>query len=371
MDQIENTGQDNKVWTDEWQKLSPESEIKMWDFYGGRQWITKYAPRHGKTLEAGCGLGRYVFYLSQMGIEIEGLDFSEATINFLNQWKVENHLIANFLKGDVTSLPYPDNSLSGYISLGVVEHFMEGPQKALSEAFRALRPGGIAIITTPNTSFLIIYRNLLKRVKNIVKRIIRREIIHPPFFQYEYSPGKLKSFLQHQGFYVSRDESCDLLYPFCEIGGFTGENLKKGKFAYWFANTFENTWFKKFGGQSVTISIKRAPLMYCFLSGQLTATPESLERFDVPISKEFQDSKLASLFLKNRKVIYSEDYEIKPPFIQPEERICDFSGDQYLTDPIFETFGFNKNVSPGMLKTPEVNIELCVKQIKPVWRKRK
>jgi len=305
-----------------------------------------------------------------MGIDIEGLDFSEETIIFLNQWKVKNHLMANFFKGDVTSLPYPDNSLSGYISLGVVEHFIEGPHKPIAEAFRVLRQGGIAIITTPNLSFLVTYRNLLRRFKNSVKKIIGREIIDPPFFQYEYTPRQLKSFLQQQGFYVSRSEACDLLYPFCEMGGFTGENLRKGKFAWWFANTFENTWLKKIGGQSITISVKKAPLMYCFISGQLNATQDSLEKFDVPISKEFQDSKLAGLFLKNRKVCYSEPYEIKPKFIQPEERKCDFSGMQYFTDPIFENYGFNKNVAPEILRKPEVNIELCTKNIKPVWRAR-
>ena len=370
MSRIENIGQDKKVWTDTWQKLSPESEIKMWDFYGGRQWITKYVPRNGKTIEAGCGLGRYVFYLAQMGIDIDGLDFSEEAITFLNQWKLENHLIANFFKGDVTTLPYPDNSLSGYISLGVVEHFIEGPQKPIAEAFRKIRPGGIAIITTPNISFLVIYRNVLRRLKNFVKKIIGREIIKSPFFQYEYTPQKLKSYLQEQGFYVSRSEACDLLYPFCEVGKFTGENLIKGKFAWLFANTFENTWLKNFGGQSITISVKKAPLMYCFLSGQFTATPDSLEKFDVPISKEFQNSKLAKLYLKNRQVRYSEPYEIKPQFIQSEERICDYSGNRYFTDPIFENFGFNKNVAPDILKKPEVNIELCVENIKPVWRAR-
>ncbi|MGD0340560.1 MAG: class I SAM-dependent methyltransferase [Bacteroidales bacterium] len=366
-----NTGQNINLWTEEWHKLSPISEIQMWDFYGGRQWVTKYTPRFGKILEAGCGLGRYVFYLSQMGIDIDGLDFSEKTINYLNHWKEENQQDAKFIKGDIVSLPYADNSLSGYISLGVVEHFIEGPQKPIAEAFRSLRPGGIAIITTPNISFLVLYRNILSKLKDLIKKIIGRKIINPPFFQYEYTPQKLESFLLQQGFHVSRSEACDLLYPFCEIGNFNGENLKKGKFAYWFASKFENTWLKKFGAQSITVSIKKAPVMYCFLSGKMTATPESLENFDVPISKEYQDTELAKLFLKNRKITYSGPYDINPPIMQSKEKKCDFSGKRYFTDPIFENFGFNKNVSSEMLKIPEVNIELCANNIKPIWRRRK
>jgi SAM-dependent methyltransferase len=366
----DNLGQTSSIWDDWWGGITPLSEIQMWDFYGGRQWITKYVPRFGKVIEGGCGVGRYVFYLKKLGIEIEGIDFSEAVIEKLG--KVKNELVpeAYFKLGDVTNLPYESNSLSGYISLGVVEHFIEGPENPISEAYRVLRPGGIAIVTTPNKSFLINYRSILRKIKNIIKIIIRREIIEPPFFQYEYSPTNLSDFLYKQGFHVSRSEACDLLYPFCEIGGFTGENLQKGRFSYWFSNTFENTCLKKLGGQSVTISVKKAPLMYCFLSGKFTATPDSLEKFDVPISREYQNSELAKLFLKNKKVSFSEPYEIDPPIMKPESRICHFSGEKYLTDPVFENFGFNKNVTPELLKNPEINIELSVNNIKPVWRRR-
>jgi hypothetical protein len=37
MEDIENSGQNKKLWSDEWKYFTPESEIRMWDFYGGRQ----------------------------------------------------------------------------------------------------------------------------------------------------------------------------------------------------------------------------------------------------------------------------------------------------------------------------------------------
>ncbi len=322
----ENLGQKSSVWDEWWGGITPISEIQMWDFYGGRQWISKYVPRFGKVIEAGCGVGRYVFYLKRLGIDIEGVDFSESVIEQLN--KIKNEIVpdAVFLHGDITSLPYKDNSLSGYISLGVVEHFIDGPEQALAEAYRVLRPGGIAIVTTPNISFLVFYRRLVRKIKNLVKRIIGRKIINQAFFQYEYRPNKLKKYLQEQGFHVSRAEGCDLLYPFCEIGGFNGDNLKKGKFAYWFSNLFENSCLKNLGGQSITIAVKKAPLMYCFLSGELTATPDSLDKFDVPISKQYQKTELAGFYLKNRKVMFSESYEINPSLLLPVKKKCDYSG---------------------------------------------
>jgi ubiquinone/menaquinone biosynthesis C-methylase UbiE len=364
-------GQLSGVWDNWWGGITPLSEIRMWDYYGGRQWITKYVPRYGKSIEGGCGVGRWVFLLRRFGIDIEGVDFSDNVIEKLKLVKEDIEPQAKFIKGDVTKLPYPDNSLSGYISLGVVEHFIEGPQKPMAEAFRALRPGGIAIISTPNISFSVAKRRITQKIKDIVKKIIGRQIIQPTFFQYEYSSKTLKKYLEEQGFYVSRAEEFDLLYSFYELSGFKASSIQKGTLGYKLSSLLENTFLRKFGGQSITISIKKAPLMYCFLSGELTATPDSLDIFDVPISKALQDSELAALFRKNKKVKFSDKYEIEPSVLEIEERVCDFSGELYNTDEIFENFGFNKNVSPLKLKEPETNLYLSVNCTKPIWRKRK
>ena len=268
---MENLGQDTATWVDSWKGIRPESEIQMWDFYGLRQWILKYVPKHGKSVEAGCGLGRYVFYLSQLGLDIEGIDFSEPTIHCLNKWKKEHDLDADFKTGDVTNLPYDDNSLSGYISLGVVKHFIEGPHRPLSEAFRVLRPGGIAIITTPSISFNVFIQKTKKTIKNQIKKVLRYKQIPEAFFQYWYRPRKVKNFVGDAGLSVVKYSGADLLYAFCERGHFTGENLREGTFAYKFSHIFENSFLSTLGAQSVTISIKTADVMFCFLCGRETA----------------------------------------------------------------------------------------------------
>ncbi len=364
-------GQNKKEWSDFWKGLTPESEIRMWDFYGGRQWILKYTPRFGKVVEAGCGLGRYVFYLSKFGIDIEGLDFENNVIKYLNNWKVLNGFDnVPFIQGDVTQLPYDDNSLSGYISLGVVEHFREGPIKPISEAFRVLRPGGIAIITTPNKSFYIRYRDLIKRIKDVIKKLIGKKNFQDYFFQYEYSPKQLKRFCEAIGFYVSRAEGCDFLYVFNEIGNFTGNNLREDSLAYDISHLLEYTLFKYFAAQTITISIKTAPVMYCFLSGKFNAKIESLNKYDVPISDEMQKCPLAKFYLKGRLPKFACKYQIEPPLLLPKKKICEYSNIEYISDILFEDFGFTKNIAPDLLRKPEINIELANTSIRPIWRRR-
>jgi hypothetical protein len=50
--------------------------------------------------------------------------------------------------------------------------------------------------------------------------------------------------------------------------------------------------------------------------------------------------------------------------------ICDFCKKEYLTDELFEDFGFGKNVCRDCLKIKDVNIVLSNDYVKPFWRRR-
>lgn len=125
--------------------------------------FTRWLPRDGLMLEAGCGNGNLIRMLvnespewwgnfdrkSGGGACVEGLDFAAHVI-------AENRRIhpeGRYRVGDVRDLPYGAGELSAYLSMGVVEHFGEEERgKILEEAARCLRPGGVAIITVPSFS---------------------------------------------------------------------------------------------------------------------------------------------------------------------------------------------------------------------------
>lgn len=107
--------------------------------------IEKYYTKNHRLLESRSGAGRFVRFLTDAGYDITGLEISQETVDMVKQhWpdlKTD--------QGDCTASPYPDNSFDGIISLGVIEHWKEGPQAPLKDMYRILKPGGVAIITSP------------------------------------------------------------------------------------------------------------------------------------------------------------------------------------------------------------------------------
>jgi ubiquinone/menaquinone biosynthesis C-methylase UbiE len=277
-------GQKKEAWEAFWQGCTAEEEIQRLDFYGGRPLILKYVPRHGISVEAGCGFGRYVTYLRSIGINIVGLDFQEDVLLRSQEWlrsKMQKE-VAVFCNGDVRHLPFKENSLSGYISLGVVEHFIEGPHKPLEEAFRCLRPGGIAIVEVPNRlSYSQLFIHSFESAKNVVKLVLGRRK-RKAFFQYEYSPNRLKRFMREAGFFVSLSTGTDFIYPLIELERyhlFLGKNIPLLRFC----DSLETRKSHFLGALSFVVGVKVASEMHCFICGEVFRIRTGILQHQVPV----------------------------------------------------------------------------------------
>ena len=93
-----------------------------------------------KVLDAGCGGGGYVQFLSKNGYDVTGIDkFDE----FLQVARRE-HPQGTYLQGDITELPFEDKSFDCSYCFDVLEHVDDA--KAISELARVTRNRLILIV---------------------------------------------------------------------------------------------------------------------------------------------------------------------------------------------------------------------------------
>ena len=156
----------------------------------------RYLPREGKILEAGAGRGRWVFYLRRRGYDVVGMDLARAEIAAAKAFDPD----VPIEYGNVLQTGYPDRSFEAVISLGVIEHFEEGPQAALAEVRRILRPGGLFLVTVPTQNFMRVA--LFNRIKNAQTSLRRMRGVELEFEEYRYSRRQFEARLREAGFLV-------------------------------------------------------------------------------------------------------------------------------------------------------------------------
>ena len=98
-----------------------------------------------RVLEVGCGnaytLGKY----AEHGAEVYGLDITEAAIKISQQRFEHQGLNGDFRVGNAEDLPYESGYFDCICSMGVLHHVPD-TEKAVSEIYRCLKPGGRLIV---------------------------------------------------------------------------------------------------------------------------------------------------------------------------------------------------------------------------------
>jgi SAM-dependent methyltransferase len=169
--------------------------------------LRAHLPRAGRILESGCGLGRWVFYLREKGYDIVGIDLAEEALAAARAYDPS----APVLRDDVLHGAFPDGSFDAALSLGVVEHFEEGPGAALAELHRLLRPGGTLCISVPTQNLTrLVVTNPLKTAYRWMRELRGERFA---FEEYRFTRGFFTAQLRAAGFEVITMVPDDFLPP--------------------------------------------------------------------------------------------------------------------------------------------------------------
>lgn len=103
----------------------------------------------GRILEAGCGIGRWVFHLAPRGYSLELLDISPEMIRHAAERVRQKGLakqVSAYHTLDICDMrTIPDNRFDLVLALGAPLSLCGHPEKAVEEMYRITRPGGYLI----------------------------------------------------------------------------------------------------------------------------------------------------------------------------------------------------------------------------------
>lgn len=106
-----------------------------------------------KVLDLACGYGRLAIPLASKGFRVEGIDITPVFIERAEEEAKRRKLNIGFKVGNMTNLPYEDNSFDSVIWMW--DAFSELTQEveqmsAILEIYRVLKKGGLALVEVRN-----------------------------------------------------------------------------------------------------------------------------------------------------------------------------------------------------------------------------
>jgi SAM-dependent methyltransferase len=180
------------MWQREWERYSVGDKVRALENHSDVKTIlSKYIDDDGQVLEAGCGLGGWLHYISSSGRHVVGIDFIHTCLEKLKK-ELTKACVAT---SDVACLPFKSGSFTYVVSFGVLEHLEDNLEEALDELVRVTKDGGVLFLSVPYRS-LVFWRY---RVRNLRRRGGNPE---GHFFQYFITRREFRSIMENRNLQI-------------------------------------------------------------------------------------------------------------------------------------------------------------------------
>lgn len=127
--------------------------------------------KKARVLDVGCGAGFLSNQLAVHGFDVVGLDLSQSSLDVAAAHDA-THAV-KYIRGDAYHLPFADARFDVVCAMDILEH-LEEPARAIQQAARVLKPGGLFFFHTFNRtplSYLVAIKGLEWCVANAPKNI--------------------------------------------------------------------------------------------------------------------------------------------------------------------------------------------------------
>lgn len=183
----------------DYKKIFWEDADREYEDQADRMAIRKLLPkRMEKFADIGGGYGRLANEYIKRARKVYIFDYSKSELAQAKEIfgdKIETKA------GDIYTLPFSDNELDGLIMVRVTHH-LEDMNKAISELYRVLKPGGVAVVEVANKRTLpkmARYVTGRSRVNPFNRQVANYKDIAKDGF-YNYHPRYVEDIFDNVGF---------------------------------------------------------------------------------------------------------------------------------------------------------------------------
>ncbi|MBN2013003.1 class I SAM-dependent methyltransferase [candidate division KSB1 bacterium] len=149
--------------------------------------------KQGSFLDIGCSTGTWGQYWIQYGWEVYGVDIDKSHLK-----QAENKGVkTTYCDLNTSPLPYDDNFFDLIFAGEVMEHLID-TDGFIKEVYRCVKPGGFALLTTPN---LVSFENRIRSLLGFYPKWVDYRLQGAGHIR-AYTPNVLKRQLKSFGFKI-------------------------------------------------------------------------------------------------------------------------------------------------------------------------